>query len=128
MKKSRLSIPELDELLQRIGGCDALDPSPDLASRTLARIAPLLGAMRARRRALAARVALAGILSFPVIVGLNAAAAWVLYLALDRMLPGALAAGLTATVGVLMLLALSLSYGSLPLLLSIGLRRFEAAP
>lgn len=125
MKNAHRFTADLDEYLQRIGSRDPIEAPSGLPRRTLSHIAPTLRAIRARRRLLIARVALAGILSFPLLAGMNVAAAWGVYLALDRTLPHPLAAGMTVMLCVLMLLSLSLAYGSLPLLLGIGLRRAE---
>lgn len=119
-----MKIDHVDELLRRIGA-EPVEVPGGLAARACERLAPELLGLKSRRHRVLCRLAIAGALSFPLLVAANAALAWLLFAALERFLPSALAGGLTAFVGAVMLLSLSLSYGSLPILASLGLHLRE---
>jgi hypothetical protein len=125
MKKRRFeTTEEVDELLRRLGAESFVAPD-DIATRTAARIAPELSALRSRRREVLGKLALAGLVSFPLVFAANAGLAWLLWNTLERIAPEAFALAATSLVGAVMLLSLSLSYGSLPILASFGLRLQE---
>ena len=100
----------------------ALEPPPGLIALTMARIEPALAARAALRRSLFWRLSLAGAVSLPVILVLNTALVWSVYMGLARFLPVEAAAAGATLVATSLLLALSLAYGSLPLLASWGLQ------
>jgi hypothetical protein len=125
MRKRRFdTTEEVEELLRRLGSESLLVPD-DVADRTAARIAPELSALRSRRREVLGKLALAGVLSFPLLFAANAGLAWLLWSALERFVPEAYALAATSAAGAVMLLLLSLAYGSLPILASFGLRLRE---
>ncbi len=97
-----------------------LGPPADLVARTFSRLEPVLRERRALRRKLALQLCLAGAVSLPVVVGMNAVLVWLCYVLTSHVISpeaGAVAAGI---VGSALLLGLSLAYGSLPLLASWG--------
>ena len=98
----------------------ALEPPAGLLAMTMARLDPMLAAQAALRRSLFWRLSLAGAVSLPVILGLNAALVWSVYMTLARIVPMEAAAAGATLVATSLLLALSLAYGSLPLLASWG--------
>lgn len=98
----------------------ALEPPEGLLARTMARLEPTLLSRATLRRSLFLRLSLAGAVSLPVILGLNAALVWSVYMALTRIVPMEAAAAGATLVATSLLLALSLAYGSLPLLASWG--------
>ena len=103
----------------------ALSPPEDLTTTTLLRVAPLLRERRTARRRLVLRVALAGALSFPVLLALNGLLLWATYALGSRVLSPEAGSAVAAFVGAALLLFLSLAYGSLPIMASWGLRHRE---
>lgn len=97
-----------------------LEPPAGLLAMTMARLDPTLLSRAALRRSLFLRLSLAGAVSLPVILGLNAALVWSVYMTLTRIVPMEAAAAGATLVATSLLLALSLAYGSLPLLASWG--------
>jgi len=97
----------------------------DLLFRTLDRLRPVLRERATARRRIVWRLALAGAVAFPVILGLNAGAVWMLYSALERFVSPIAAAAASYVVGATMLLAFALAYGSLPLLFTWGVQLRE---
>ena len=97
-----------------------LEPPTHLIAMTMARLDPMLLSRAALRRSLFWRLSLAGAVSLPVILGLNAALVWSVYMTLTRIVPMEAAAAGATLVATSLLLALSLAYGSLPLLTSWG--------
>lgn len=102
-----------------------LTPPTDLVARTLARLQPMLLARAANRRTIFWRVALAGAFSLPIIIGLNAAIVWMTYSAFARLAAPELATAVASLLGMSLLFALSVAYGSLPLLASWGVQLRE---
>ncbi len=98
----------------------ALEPPDGLLAMTMTRLEPTLLSRAALRRSLFWRLSLAGAVSLPVILGLNAALVWSVYMTLARIVPMEAAAAGATLVATSLLLALSLAYGSLPLLASWG--------
>ena len=97
-----------------------LEPPTHLIAMTMARLDPMLLSRAALRRSLFWRLSLAGAVSLPVILGLNAALVWSVHMTLTRIVPMEAAAAGATLVATSLLLALSLAYGSLPLLASWG--------
>ena len=102
-----------------------LAPPDDLVARTVDRLRPALLARAAHRREIFWGLTLAGALSFPIIVALNAAMVWMTYATIERLATARLATAGASIVGVSLLLALSVAYGSLPLLASWGVQLRE---
>ena len=102
------------------------DPPLDLVPRTLAALRPALARARASR-ALSRRLALAGAAVLPVILAVNAAITWLVYVALDLWLPQEVAVGAAAIMVVTTLLGLAIAYGSLPLFVVWGASLRETA-
>ncbi len=102
-----------------------LTPPNDLVARTVDRLRPALLARAAQRRDIFWGLTLAGALSFPIIVALNASMVWMAYRAIERLATPQLAMAGASLLGVSLLLALSLAYGSLPLLASWGIQLRE---
>jgi hypothetical protein len=95
------------------------------------RLSPEL-AMRSRERIwLRARLAFAGLVSLPVILGLNGMLIWLVYRTFASWLSEPVAVGAASIVAASTLLGLSLAYGSLPLMAAWGLelrqRRLDLA-
>jgi hypothetical protein len=125
MKKRRFeTTAEVDELLTRLSAERFAVPE-DLVARAENHLATELRALRSRRKEVLRRLALASALTFPLVTAANAAVVWIFFSALDRFVPTPLAALATASLGGMMLLSLSLSYGSVPILASFGLRLRE---
>lgn len=99
-----------------------------LVERTLDRLETELARRRRVKRFVVGRLTLAALLTLPVVVAVNGVEAYLLYSALDRYLPATVAAGMTATAVVSMMLTLAVAYGSLPLLASFGLKLREQTP
>ena len=97
-----------------------LEPPAGLLAMTMARLEPILATRAALGRSLFWRLSLAGAVSLPVILGLNAAFVWSIYMILNRIVPVEAAMAVASLVASSLLLALSLAYGSLPLLASWG--------
>jgi hypothetical protein len=116
-----------ESILRRMGSAP-FDLPHGLFERAFSKIAPELARRRSRQRSVFTRVALAGALSLPVLLGLNAATLWLLASGLSLWLPAPLVEGFTFVLGALMLLALSLTYGSLPILASLACRLREETP
>jgi hypothetical protein len=119
-------IDGLERILRRLGAENA-EPPEGLAERALLCIVAELSRRRSRQRRVWQRrvwthLALAGALSLPVLVALNAATLWLLASGLALWLPAPLVGAVAFFVGGLMLLALSLTYGSLPILASFASR------
>jgi hypothetical protein len=102
-----------------------LAPPDDLVARTVDRLRPALLARAAHRREIFWGLTLAGALSFPIIVALNASMVWMTYATIERLATAPLAMAGASLVGVSLLLALSVAYGSLPLLASWGVQLRE---
>ena len=102
-----------------------LAPPAGLIDRALERLHPVLVARAAERRELFWRLTLAGAFSLPFILALNAGMVWMTYTALERLATPQLAMTGASLVAASLLLALSLAYGSLPLLASWGLHLRE---
>ncbi len=102
-----------------------LAPPDDLVARTADRLRPALLARAAHRREIFWGLTLAGALSFPIIVALNASMVWMTYATIERLATPPLAMAGASLVGVSLLLALSVAYGSLPLLASWGVELRE---
>lgn len=98
-----------------------LAPPDDLVVRTLERLRPILLERAARRRGIVWRLTLAGAFSLPFIVALNTGLIWMSYLAIERVANPELAWAGASMITASLLLALSLAYGSLPLIASWGL-------
>jgi hypothetical protein len=95
-------------------------PSPELWSAIERQTTPILGHHAdATRRAPSLLAALgAALLPLPVLVPLNLLSLWGLRTLLDSVLPGAISLALVAGQGMLIVLLLSLTYASVPLLAS----------
>jgi hypothetical protein len=117
----------LERILRRLGE-ENPEPPEGLVERVLLRIVPELSRRRSRQRRVWTHLAVAGVLSLPVLVALNAATLWLLASGLALWLPAPLVGAVTFFAGGLMLLALSLTYGSLPILASFGSRFREDLP
>ena len=102
-----------------------LAPPDDLVARTVDRLRPALLARASHRREVFWGLTLAGAFSFPIIVALNASMVWMTYATIERLATPPLAMAGAALVGVSLLLALSVAYGSLPLLASWGVQLRE---
>ncbi len=127
-----LSRAATDEHVSRCDDCRSfyaverqLAPPSDLVTRTLDRLRPALLARAAHRREIFWGLTLAGALSFPIIVALNASMVWMTYATIERLATPPLAMAGASLVGVSLLLALSVAYGSLPLLASWGVELRE---
>lgn len=102
-----------------------LSPPDALTATTLQRVAPILRERRATRRRLVLQVALAGALSFPLLLLLNGLLLWATYALGSRVISPEAGSAVSAFVGAALLLFLSLAYGSLPIMASWGLRHRE---
>jgi hypothetical protein len=102
-----------------------LAPPDDLVARTVARLQPALLARAASRREIFWRLSLAGVLSLPIIITLNAAIVWMAHETIARLASPEIAVTGASIVAASLLLALSVAYGSLPLLASWGVRLRE---
>lgn len=102
-----------------------LAPPDELVSRTLQRLRPILRQRAARRSGIYWRLTLAGAFSLPIIVALNAAMIWMSYTAIERIATPEVATAGAFILSMSLLLALSVVYGSLPLLASWGLQLRE---
>jgi len=102
-----------------------LAPPDDLVARTVDRLRPALLARATRRREIFWGLTLAGVLSLPIIVALNASMVWMTYRTIERLATPQLAMAGASLLCVSLLLALSLVYGSLPLLASWGVQLRE---
>lgn len=103
-------------------------PPDDLVVRTLERLRPVLFERAARRRGIFWGLTLAGAFSFPIIVVLNTVLVWASYVAIERLANSELAWAGASMITASLLLALSLAYGSLPLIASWGLELRERTP
>lgn len=97
-------------------------PPEDLVARTVERMRPALLARASHRREIFWGLTLAGALSFPIIVALNASMVWMTFATIERLATPQLAFAGASLLGVSLLLALSVAYGSLPLLASWGVQ------
>ena len=127
-----LSRAATDEHVSRCDDCRSfyaverqLAPPYDLVTRTLDRLRPALLARAAHHREIFWGLTLAGALSFPIIVALNASMVWMTYATIERLATPPLAMAGASLVGASLLLALSVAYGSLPLLASWGVELRE---
>ena len=127
-----LSRAAADDHVSRCDDCSSfyaaerqLAPPDDLVTRTLDRLRPALLARATHRREIFWGLTLAGVLSFPIIIALNAAMVWVTYATIERLATPPMATAGASLVGVSLLLALSVAYGSLPLLASWGVQLRE---
>ncbi len=112
-----VSVRELVHLAES----DRTEPNPDLVARAMKRLGPEL-ATRAREGFwLRARLALAGLVSLPVILGLNGILIWFVYTTFAVWLSVPVAIGAASVIAASTLLGLSLAYGSLPLMADWGL-------
>jgi hypothetical protein len=102
-----------------------LAPPDDLVLRTLDRLRPALLERSARRFGIYWGLTLAGALSLPIIVALNVGMIWMSYVALAWIATTELALAGASLLAASLLLALSVAYGSLPLLASWGLQLRE---
>jgi hypothetical protein len=102
-----------------------LAPPRDLIASTLERLEPVLLARAERRRGIYWGLTLAGAFSFPIIVALNAAMIWMTHAALERVATAELAMVGATMLAMSLLLALSVAYGSLPLLANWSLQLRE---
>ena len=118
-----------------VSGCDdcssfygaerQLAPPDDLVARTANRLRPALLARASHRREVFWGLTLAGALSFPIIVALNASMVWITFATIARLATPRLAIAGASLLAVSLLLALSVAYGSLPLLASWGVQLRE---
>ncbi len=127
-----LSRAAADDHTSRCHDCKSFDafvrqlaPPYDLVTRTVDRLRPALLRRAAHRREIFWGLTLAGVLSFPIIVALNASMVWITYATIERLATPPLAMAGASLLGVSLLLALSLAYGSLPLLASWGVQLRE---
>ena len=127
-----LSRATTDDHVNRCDDCKSfyaverqLAPPDDLVARTVERLRPTLLARAAHRREMFWRLTLAGVLSFPIIVALNASMVWMTYATIERLATPQLAMAGASLIGVSLLLTLSVVYGSLPLLASWGVQLRE---
>ena len=127
-----LSRAAADDHAEHCDDCKSFDaverqlaPPDDLVARTVDRLRPALLARAAHRREIFWGLTLAGALSFPIIVALNASMVWMTYATIERLATPQLAMAGASLVGVSLLLALSVAYGSLPLLASWGVELRE---
>lgn len=97
------------------------EPSPDLVARTMDRLSPELAARTREGTWLRVRLAFAGFISLPVILGLNGLLIWLVYTTLATWWSESVAVGAASMVAASTLLGLSLAYGSLPLMADWGL-------
>jgi predicted anti-sigma-YlaC factor YlaD len=100
------------------------EPGADLVERTLAGLRAALAERARRRRRAEGRLwlglVLIGLLSLPLIVGLNGAYAWAGHAVLGRFVAEPLALLFAWTLCATTLLGLSLAFGALPLLARWG--------
>jgi hypothetical protein len=102
-----------------------LAPPVDLVAATLERLQPALVARAANRRQIFWGLTFVGALSFPIIAVVNAVLVWMTYTALAQLATAEIAAAGASLVAASLLLALSIAYGSLPLLASWGVQLRE---
>jgi hypothetical protein len=116
-RRARPSMRTLGALLQ---ASPDPRPSPELWSAIERQTTPILDHHAdATRRAPSLLAALgAALLPLPVLVPLNLLSLWGLRTLLDSVLPGAISLALVAGQGMLIVLLLSLTYASVPLLAS----------
>ncbi len=106
--------------LSHLARLERTEPPSDLVRRAMEQLRPDL-ARRAREGArLRARLALAGLVSLPIIVGINALLIWAVYSLLETWTSQPLATIAAYVVTASALLGLSLVYGSLPLMAEWG--------
>jgi len=127
-----LSRARRDDHVSRCDDCSSfytterqLAPPDDLVARTVDRLRPALLARASHRREVFWGLTLAGALSFPIIVALNASMVWMTFATIERLATPQLALAGASLLGVSLLLALSVAYGSLPLLASWGVQLRE---
>ncbi|GMR22429.1 MAG: hypothetical protein BMS9Abin37_0778 [Acidobacteriota bacterium] len=127
-----LSRAAWDDHLSRCDDCSSfyaierqLAPPDDLVARTVDRLRPALLARASHRREIFWGLTLAGALSFPIIVALNTAMVWMTFATIEHLATRQLAIAGASLLGVSLLLALSVAYGSLPLLASWGIQLRE---
>jgi predicted anti-sigma-YlaC factor YlaD len=101
---------------------DRIETDADLVTRTMNRLKPELAKRSGEKFRLRARLALAGLVSLPVILGLNGVLLWFVYSTLHVRLSETVAAVAAYLIAASTLLGLSLAYGSLPLLADWGLK------
>jgi predicted anti-sigma-YlaC factor YlaD len=115
------SVRELAHLVQ-LAQSDRVEPDSDLVIRAMERLKPVLAERSREGFRLRAGLALAGLVSLPVIVGLNGVLLWVVYTMLEVWLSQPVAVAAAYIVAASTLLGLSLTYGSLPIMANWGLK------
>ncbi len=119
-----ISVRDLTHLVQS----DRTEPDPDLVARAMERLRPEL-AVRSREGIwLRARLAFAGLVSLPVILGLNGMLIWLVYRTFASWLSEPVAVGAASIIAASTLLGLSLAYGCLPLMAAWGLELRQRRP
>jgi predicted anti-sigma-YlaC factor YlaD len=112
-----ISVRDLAHLAQS----ERTEPNPDLVDQAMERLRPELE-MRSREGIwLRARLAFAGLVSLPVILGLNGMLIWLIYRTFASWLSEPVGIGAASIVAASTLLGLSLAYGCLPLMAAWGL-------
>lgn len=106
--------------LAQLARLDRFDPPANLVKRTMKRLAPELAERTREGFWLRVRLAIAGLVSLPIIVGINGSLIWIVYSSLEGWLSHPLAAAAAYILAASTLLGLSLAYGSLPLLAEWG--------
>jgi hypothetical protein len=99
---------------------ERFDPPADLVKRTMKHLAPELARRTHEGFWLRVRLAIVGLVSLPIIVGINGFLIWVVYSSLGSWLSQPLATMVAYVVAASALLGLSLTYGALPLLAEWG--------
>lgn len=128
--------PQLEEHLTRCTACrsfaesvreishlarlDRTEPPSSLVRRAMVQLEPELSERAREGFWLRTRLAIAGLVSLPVIVGLNGLLIWIIYSSLESWLSRPLATVAAYVAAASALLGLSLIYGSLPLLAEWG--------
>jgi hypothetical protein len=116
----------VDELAH-LAQSDGTEPSPDLVARAMERLSPELEARSREGIWLRTRLAFAGLVSLPVIVGLNGLLIWLVYSTCTAWFSESVAVGAAMIIAASTLLGLSLAYGSLPLMADWGLELRQRA-
>jgi predicted anti-sigma-YlaC factor YlaD len=119
------SVKELALALSALS--DSTEPAAHLVTRAMERLKPVLAERSRDRFRLRARLALAGLVSLPVIVGLNGVLLWLVYTTIEVRLSEPVAVVAAYIIAASTLLGLSLAYGSLPLMADWGLKLRHAA-
>lgn len=107
--------------LSYLARLDRTEPPSDLVRRAMERLEPELSERARDGFWLRARLAIAGLVSLPIIVGINGLLIWLVYSSLESWLSPSLATVAASGAAASALLGLSLIYGSLPLMAEWGM-------